>query len=123
MLRLDVFGGLTLLDRDGHHVAPQRRRLALLALLATAGDRGMSRDKLIGYLWPESASENARHALEQLLYSLRRQVPGGLILGTDPLRLDPDKVTSDLAEFASRTAHGDLAGAVALYRGPFLDGF
>jgi serine/threonine-protein kinase len=123
MLRLDVFGGLTLLDRDGHHVAPQRRRLALLALLATAGDRGTSRDKLIGYLWPESAAENARHALEQLLYSLRRQVPGGLILGTDPLRLDPDKVSSDLADFGSRTAQGDLAGAVALYRGPFLDGF
>jgi DNA-binding SARP family transcriptional activator len=123
MLRLGVLGGLTLLDSDGHHVASQRLRLALLALLATAGDRGMSRDKLIGYLWPESASENARHALEQLLYSLRRQVPGGLILGTDPLRLDPDRVTSELAEFASRAAHGDLAGAVALYRGPFLDGF
>jgi DNA-binding SARP family transcriptional activator len=123
MLRLDVFGGLTLLDLDGHHVAPQRRRLALLALMAAAGDRGMSRDKLVAYLWPESASEKARHALEQLLYSLRRQVPGGLILGTDPLRLDSDKVSSDLAEFGSRAAHGDLAGAVALYRGPFLDGF
>ena len=123
MLRLDVFGGLTLLDSDGHQVAPQRLRLALLALLATASYRGMSRDKLIAYLWPESAPENARHALEQLLYSLRRQVPLGLIMGTDPLRLDPDKVSSDLAKFGSRTAQGDLAGAVALYRGPFLDGF
>ena len=108
MLRLGVLGGLTLLDSDGHQVVPQRLRLALLALLATAGDRGMSRDKLIAYLWPESAPENARHALEQLLYSLRRQVPLGLIMGTDPLRLDPDKVSSDLAEFGSRTFTGDL---------------
>jgi serine/threonine-protein kinase len=104
-------------------VAPQRRRLALLALLATAGDRGVTRDKLIACLWPESAADNARHALEQLLYSLRRQLPGGLVLGTDPLRLDSDVVSTDVADFSRRLAVGDLAGAVAVYRGPFLDGF
>jgi DNA-binding SARP family transcriptional activator len=123
MLRLESLGGLTLTDAAGQHVTPQRLRLALLAMLAVAGDRGVSRDKLVACLWPESAADNARHALEQLLYSLRRQVPGGLILGTDPLRLDSAKVSSDVAEFASRLGDGHLAGAVALYRGPFLDGF
>jgi DNA-binding SARP family transcriptional activator len=123
MLRLETLGGLTLTDPGGHHVAPQRLRLALLAVLAVAGDRGVTRDKLVAALWPESTADNARHALEQLLYSLRRQIPGGLILGTDPLRLDSAKVSTDVAEFASRLAGRDLAGAVALYRGPFLDGF
>jgi DNA-binding SARP family transcriptional activator len=53
MLRLRTFGGLALdpstpLER----VAVRRRPLVLLALLAAAGERGMSRDKITGYLWP-----------------------------------------------------------------------
>jgi serine/threonine-protein kinase len=122
MLRLDTLGGLTLTD-DGRPLAPPRRQLAVLGLLAAAGARGVPRDKLIGCLWPESAADNARHALEQLLYSLRRQVPGALAAGADPLRLDPAAVATDVAEFSTRLAAGDLAGAIALYRGPFLDGF
>ena len=35
----------------------QKRRLALLALLDAAGERGMSRDKLLGLLWPESEAK------------------------------------------------------------------
>ncbi|MGH7512411.1 MAG: protein kinase domain-containing protein [Gemmatimonadales bacterium] len=122
MLRLDILGGLSLTD-DGRHLAPPRRQLAVLGLLAAAGDRGIPRDKLIACLWAESGADNARHALEQLLYSLRRQLPGALAAGVDPLRLNPAAVTTDVAEFSARLAAGDLAGAVALYRGQFLDGF
>src|SRR6478752_7478156 len=122
MLRLDTLGGLSLTD-DGRHLAPPRRQLAVLGLLAAAGDRGVPRDKLIGCLWPESGADNARHALEQLLYSIRRQLPGALAAGVDPLRLEPAAVTTDVADFSVRLAAGDLAGAIALYRGPFLDGF
>jgi DNA-binding SARP family transcriptional activator/tRNA A-37 threonylcarbamoyl transferase component Bud32 len=123
MLRLDAFGGLTLTDEGGRHVVSQRRRLALLAMLAAAGPRGCSRDKLIAVLWPESDGEHARHALEQLLYSLRRQLPAGLLEGTDPLRLDVTHVSADVWEFTARLAEGNPSGAVARYRGPFLDGF
>ena len=35
----------------------QRKPLALLSLLAVAGDRGLSRDRLQVYLWPESAAD------------------------------------------------------------------
>jgi hypothetical protein len=37
--------------------AAQPRRLALLALLVRAGDRGISRDRLVGYLWPDADEE------------------------------------------------------------------
>jgi DNA-binding SARP family transcriptional activator len=123
MLRLETLGGLLLTDSNGRQLVPQRRRLALLALLAGAGERGMTRDKLVGVLWPESASEHARHALEQLLYEVRRDLPTPIILGTDPLRLDPAAVTADVHQFSRLLAAGDLAGALALYHGPFLDGF
>jgi serine/threonine-protein kinase len=123
MFRLGTFGGLVLTDAAGDVVMPQRRRLAFLALLAAAGERGLSRDKMLGYLWAESSSENARHALEQLLYSMRKQVSDLLFQGTDPLRLDTRAVHADVVDFARAIAAKDPAGAVTLYRGPFLDGF
>jgi DNA-binding SARP family transcriptional activator len=123
MLKLETFGGLTLTDDAGQHVVSQRRRLALLALIASGGARGIPRDKLIACLWPESPSESARHALEQLLYSLRRQMPADALRGMDRLQLNAEVVHVDLTEFADRLLKEDFAGAVAVYRGPFLDGF
>jgi hypothetical protein len=54
MLSLLTFGRLVL-QLNGRvitGVATQRPQLALLALLAVAGDDGMSREKVQGYLWP-----------------------------------------------------------------------
>lgn len=123
MYRLVTFGGLSLADASGSDVAIPRRRLAMLALLAAAGSRGLTRDKLVAYLWPDSSADDARHSLEQLLYSLRRQLGAGVFVGIDPLRLNADIISSDVAEFddlVNRDADGD---AVTMYRGPFLDGF
>ena len=126
MLRLTTFGGLAL-SRDGVALtgaAAQRSRLSLLALLATAGPTGFSRDKLLLYLWPESDEERARHALKQAVYSLRRELGSDeVIVGTASLSLNPVIITSDAREFEAAIAAGDLATAVSLYTGPFLDGF
>ena len=126
MLRLTTFGGLAL-SRDGAALtgaAAQRSRLSLLALLATAGPTGFSRDKLLLYLWPESDEERARHALKQAVYSLRRELGSEeVIVGTAALSLNPLIITSDAREFEAAIAAGDLATAVSLYTGPFLDGF
>lgn len=121
--RLITLGGAALVAPDGTPVAEQRRRVALLALVAAGGDRGTSRDKLIATLSPDSSTESARHALHQLLYYLRRQVGEEVFLGTAPLRLNPQLVSFDVAEFEGAVARGALAEAAALYRGPFLDGF
>jgi DNA-binding SARP family transcriptional activator len=123
MFRLHTLGGLSLRDAGGSPAAVPRLRLAFLAALGVAGGRGFTRDKLIGLFWPESTAENARHALEQLLYSLRRQVGREVVLGTDPLRLNPDVVASDVVEFEQAVAGGVLERAAGLYGGPFLDGF
>ena len=76
MLRLCTFGGLTLSrgTEDLTGAITQRRRLAILAILAVAGRQGLSRDKLQAYLWPESDADRARHVLNQLIYAQRRQV-------------------------------------------------
>jgi DNA-binding SARP family transcriptional activator len=127
MLRLRTFGGLTLALGDDPPLtgaATQRRRLAVLALLAVAGDRGMSRDKLLGCLWPETEFDRARHTLNQLLYAQRKLfAEDALFAGRKSLRLNRDVVWTDVGAFEEALARGQLEQAVELYRGPFLDGF
>jgi DNA-binding SARP family transcriptional activator len=126
MLRLRAFGGLTL-RLDGAPitgVVTQRRQMALLALLAVSGDEGMSRDKLLAYLWPEKGIDASRHILNQLLYSQRQHAgDAGLFLGRKTLRLNPALIESDVQAFEAAFAAGEPERAVAQYRGPFLDGF
>jgi DNA-binding SARP family transcriptional activator len=126
MISLRTFGGAVLLE-DGRVLqgAPvQRRRLALLALLAASGERGVSRDRAMALLWEESDADRARHNLAQLLHILQRDLgPEPVLTGGSDLRLSPGTIRSDVEEFASVCAKGDFAAAIALYTGPFLDGF
>jgi serine/threonine-protein kinase len=126
MLRLDTLGGLTLQHNGQLHTGPaaQRRRLALLAAIAAAGRRGVSREKLLGLLWPDSESETARHSLYQALHAIRRSLAAeDLFLGSATLQFNPERITSDVTEFEEAIEHGAHEQAVRLYRGPFLDGF
>lgn len=126
MFELRTFGGVALL-RDGVPVtgpAIQRRRLAVLVQLAAAGEVGVSRDKLLARLWPESSEEPARKAFAQTVYAMRRALGDDhLIDGTSVLRLNDSLIGSDVRRFNNAIARGDLVGAVAEYGGPFLDGF
>ncbi len=119
--------GVVSLERDGAAVtgrSTQRKRFALLALLAAARNRAVSRDKALAYLWPERDTERARHTLSQTLYALRQELgDDAIIAGVDELRLNSACVSSDVAEFQSALEEGDAERALALYRGPFLDGF
>jgi TolB-like protein/Tfp pilus assembly protein PilF len=104
--------------------AAQRKSLALLSLLAPAGERGLSRDKIVAYLWPESPADRAAHRLTQLLYSLRRDLAADrLFIGAGELRLNSAVIESDVAEFYEAVSRQELERAVAAYGGPFLDGF
>jgi DNA-binding SARP family transcriptional activator/TolB-like protein len=126
MLRLRLFGGLAV-ERDGAaavEIAGQTKSLALLALLAVSGERGLSRDSLAAYLWPESDAERARGALSQTLYALRKQLAAAeLFEGTRTLRLNGALIGNDVRELEDALARGDAEAAVSLYHGPFLDGF
>ena len=89
--RLRTFGGLSLTGESGPvtGAATQRRKLALLAVLATAGERGVSRDRLLALFWPESDAERARHSLTQSLFALRRELDAEeLVVGQADLRLN-----------------------------------
>jgi eukaryotic-like serine/threonine-protein kinase len=126
VLHLKTFGGLSV-DIDGipaTGAAQQRKTLALLALLAAAGPRGVSRDKLIASLWPETDAEHGRALLNQACYALRRDLHArDLFLGSIQLRLNPSVISSDIESFACALAEKDPGSAVSFYTAPFLDGF
>jgi len=109
----------TVLGKHGQ----QRRRLALLAVLAAAGERGRSRDQLLLLFWPDATQSRARHSLEQLLYAIRSSIDESVFAGTNPVRLDPRVVASDVDDFKGALERGDLEAAVDHYAGRFLDGF
>jgi TolB-like protein len=126
MLRVRLLGGAVVQGEGGPFggAAAQRKSLAVLGLLGATGDRGMSRDKILAYVWPEAELEKAAHRLTQILYALRRQLGvNDLFLGSGDLRLNPDRVSIDVQEFQTVRQAGNLERAVELYGGPFLDGF
>jgi DNA-binding SARP family transcriptional activator len=125
--RLRTFGTLALAGPEDDTVpgkeTHQRRRLALLAVLAAAGMQGRSRDHLLLLFWRDATQPQARHSLEQLLYAIRSSIDEAVFAGVNSVRLNPAIISSDVAEFHGALERGDLEGAAKEYRGPFLDGF
>lgn len=70
------------------------------------------------------ADSRAKHNLRHALYNLNRVMPGGIqAYGRHSIALNQSvRQNSDVWQFDHRLRHGDPAGAVALYRGPLLDG-
>ena len=104
--------------------AAQRQRLALLALLATARDSGVTRDRLVGLLWPEAETARARHLLSNSVYVLRQALGSDVITASaDGLRLDAARLPSDVGKFLDALDRGDDEVAVQHCGSPFMEGF
>ncbi len=124
--RLLTLGRLALLGPAGEEDAAlgkQRRKLALLAVLALAR-RPMTRDALVEMFWGDQDELRARHSLSEALSHLRRVLGRDAIAArqadvalADELPLDVDAL--ELTDRFERRLYGEAA---ALYGGPFLDG-
>ena len=120
-----LYAGTPLLLHD------QKARALLYYLAATGQPR--SRDYLASLLWSESLESNARHSLRSSLYHMRQALQargaGDVLAGegdTICLKLSDD--ACDVAHFRHLLEWGNdsvphLEQAVALYRGPLLQGF
>ena len=123
--RLVTLGRLALVRPDGFEdpsLGKQRRKLALLAVLALAR-RPLARDYLVELFWGEQDEARARHSLSDALSHLRR------VLGRDAITTRQAEValaeatcpTVDAHELTRAAAARDHARVVELYGGPFLD--
>jgi DNA-binding SARP family transcriptional activator len=108
-----------------HH---QKAR-ALLCYLAATG-QAHTRDHLAALLWSDALEKNARHSLRSSLYHLRQalQASGAsaALLGDGELiSLQLEESACDVLRFRRLVEDGNEAAlqeAIALYRGPFLQG-
>ncbi len=129
MKQLKLLGGASIDTGGGASTAVtgravQRRRIALLALLSVRARSGLSRDKLIAYLWPDADSERARHLLSDSVYRINQELGSETIAAVgDELRLDCVAVGCDVLEFEKAVIERAFSRAAELYAGPFLDGF
>jgi DNA-binding SARP family transcriptional activator len=93
-------------------------------VLVGATREGLTRDRVMALLWPESDAEDARNSLKQTVFAIRRALDVDVFDRTPTnLRLDPSRITVDLHHFDRAVAVGAHDDVVADYTGPFLDGF
>src|SRR5258708_790611 len=149
LLRLAVLGTPAVFHDDQHLAFSLRKAQALLLYLAVEG--GMHpRSKLAAFLWPDSDPPDARKALRNVITLLRRLLDDpsssasqhshllsqGELFGLDPhtsWELDLDVVqqayqqaqglSTVISEPQRATLVANFQHALALVRGPFLDGF
>ena len=127
--RIELLGGLQFL-RDTHPVVlPNRKDRLILAHLALQGGKPVRRARLSGLLWGDRAEEQARASLRQSLAGLRdafgmdEKCP--IVASRESVTLLPQaNLVVDVGEFLRLSGGEDSAiRALALYRGPLLDGF
>lgn len=124
MYKLLTFGGFEIeqhgkrLDQQGIH----RKALAILPVLSIEGVIG--RERLMTLFWPESDYERAKGSLNQAMHLLRQQLKTpDLFSGTAKIRLNPDRMFSDVDLFRRALEEEDYERAAQIYSGPFLNGF
>lgn len=118
-LRLRLLGA-PVVEQAGKPLAlPTRKLLGLLAYLALEGPT--PRGKLAGLFWSEQDEATARSNLRRELNRLRH-TPIATLLQTDRDLLQLGPVQTDVAAFRAHLKEGELEPALALYRGPLLEG-
>jgi DNA-binding SARP family transcriptional activator/Tfp pilus assembly protein PilF/TolB-like protein len=128
VIRLQVLGSVDLASAEGtslDHVLAQPKRTALLAWLAVATPRGFHRrDVIRAMFWPEHDEDQARHALRQGLYFLRRATnPGVIVSRGEEVAVSPRHLTCDVWDLERALRDDRHEDAVAIYRGDLLSGF
>jgi DNA-binding SARP family transcriptional activator len=126
MIEVRLLGTLHLKGTDGRAVPvilAQPKRLVLLAYLALHPD-GARRDSVVAMFWPELDTGHARGALRQSLRFLRRELGDGILNGhsDEAIAFEPRTVWCDVVAFEQACKAGQVAQALELYRGGFLDG-
>ena len=98
--RIYLIGAMRAVAPDGSDFLPRGRKTrGLLAFLCLAEGARVSRNRLVGLLWDQSADANGRMSLRQSLSELNgivnRHVPGLVEIGRDKVRIDLGKCWVD----------------------------
>jgi DNA-binding SARP family transcriptional activator len=114
------------LDRRPLNITRRRSRALLYYVAAQVGP--VSRERLLALFWPDHERAAAQQILRTNLHGLRKHLGMWLLVEDDTLALTPESDV-DTRRFAARLSAlpaarvADLAEALALYRGDFLEDF
>ncbi len=128
MIELLTLGVLDLRAAEGREllaVLQQPKRLGLLAYLAADPPRRFHRrDSLLALFWPDLDEGHARAALRRSLHFLRRALGPEVLAGRgdEEVGVPEEALWCDATGLDRALRDGDPERAMALYRGPFLDG-
>lgn len=93
-----------------------RKASALLAYLAVATDRELTRERAMELLWGSRGEEQARGSLRQILYEIRSSPlgeSGALDIGRLHLSFRPDAIETDVGQLTELARRGDIAALAA----------
>jgi DNA-binding SARP family transcriptional activator len=125
-LTLVTLGGASLV-RSGPDatmtVVSSGKPLALLVYLACTPERSATRDHLVELLWSNLGATEAKHALRQSLWYLRRRAAEGIINADGDMVSLASPVESDRSAFLAHIERDELEDAIGLYKGDFLANF
>lgn len=128
-MRLLTLGGLDLRGDDGtslRSVAAMQKRIALLCYIALREPGGYTqRNSMLSVLWPDSDESRARNALRNTLHHLRNQIGADALVsrGDEEIAINPAVLWCDAVAFQQACEAKRYEEALALYRGPLLEGF
>ncbi|MBA3318007.1 MAG: tetratricopeptide repeat protein [Gemmatimonadales bacterium] len=128
MIELHTLGVLDLRATDGREVRTvlqQPKRLGILAYLAADPPRRFHRrDSLLALFWPDLDEGHARAALRRSLHFLRSALGADILAGRgdEEVGVPEEGLWCDATALDQSLQGGDPERAMALYRGPFLDG-
>ena len=129
MFRLLCFGYPRVEGPDGRNLEELQdhpKRFAVLIYLACHSEVPVcQRDSVLPVFWPEVDEPHARNSLRQTLHVLKTCLGDEVIRGGTggEVRIDGDKLTSDVGLFCTALREGKLAEALALPTEPFLNDF
>jgi DNA-binding SARP family transcriptional activator len=122
MLSIDLLGPLRISPSPGK--LPKKCRAMLAYLAMNPGQVG--RATLADMFWPYQGTEQSRHSLRNALLEMRRYLPdAALHLYTDFSTVELIGAECDLdawAEAIDRSDRASFENAVAIWRGPLLEG-
>jgi DNA-binding SARP family transcriptional activator len=122
-LRIRTLGELRVFrgEKELARISEQPTRAALLVYLAV--ERAASRDMVQRVLWGHLPQDRARHALNQALYLLRRDLGDDWIVSEGERLRVSDRVLVDAVSFQAAVEQARMDEAVKTYRGEFLGGW
>lgn len=131
MIEIRLFGKFEVRDGAGAPLTiAGSKTQGLIAFLAMSMEMPPTRDRVINLFWGDRFTDQARQSLRQAVAKLRRILPDdageAVLTDGDRIGLNPDVVNADVEAFnrlSKLEGPDEVMQAVALLRGPLLDGF